>query len=251
MSINGINQSGNIYQKIASGKSINSSSDNPSGLAISEKLSSQIKGISKGTDNGVNSSSLLKTADGSAESVGEQLLRIKELAVQASNGTLNAGDKKNIQFEIKQIKDSIKDTVSQSEFNTQKLLDGSFANKNSVTGADGSGIKLNIKSIQLEDLGIEDFDVTKDFDISDIDAAIEKVSETRSDIGSMNNSIERTNIYNSVSKENIIAANSKLEGTDIGKEIIKQKSNEIVELFKQNLQKTEMDNKKQGLNLLL
>lgn len=184
-------------------------------------------------------------------SISEQLQRMKELALRASNGTLNNSDKLIIQDEIKQIKESINMTVSNTKYNGQRLLDGSFINKNSATGADGKGVKLSIDGISLSQLALEDFSVVGEFDIESINNAIKTVSGVRSSLGAISNRLNNSITYNKVSVESTFKAQNKLEDSDLTKEIIKSKNNQILEQFKINMQKKAQEEEKSKLNLVL
>jgi len=186
----------NIYSQLSSGKRINGASDDAAGLAIAQKMETQIRGYSRGTQNAEDSKNLYNTAESALGSVNDNLQRMRELSVQASNGTLTDGDRAIIQTEIEQIKSSISDVAKNTSFNTQTLLDGTFSDKNIASNPRGTGSKMSIKNSSLESLGIADFDVTKEFDIKQIDDAIQKVSDARSDIGAKTNALERTIKYN-------------------------------------------------------
>jgi flagellin len=250
MAINGIGAVMNQYQNIASGKRISNGSDDAAGLSISQKLESQLNGISKGVENGESGIDLLKTAEGGASGIGDQLQRMKELALQASNGILTDGDKQTIQDEISQIKQGIQDIANNTQFNTQKLINGNFMNKNMVLGANGEASEISINSLSLEGLGLENFDVTEEFDISEIEEAIETVSGTRSDLGSKENRLSFANRVGKIAGENIANSKSSIEDSDVVKEMMKMKSNQILEQFKISMQKNDAENKKRGLGVL-
>lgn len=244
---NNISQS---YEQLSSMQRINSASDDAAGLAISQKLESQVKGIDKGTENAIDMSNLLKTAEGSLDSIHDSLHRMRELSIKASNGILSDSDKSIIQDEINQIKESIGHTVKNTEFNTIKLLDGTFTNKNTATSPSGTGTSMNIKNTGLSTLGIEDFDVTEDFNIGDIDKAIEMVSSARSDIGSSTNRLDHTISYNNNASQNQREANSRISDLDFAKGIVNLKKNQIMEQYKFFAQKQSMSQAGGVLSLL-
>lgn len=238
------------YQQLSSMQRINSASDDAAGLAISQKLESQSRGLDKGTDNALDMSNLLNTAEGSLDSIHDSLHRMRELSVKASNGILSNDDKTIIQDEINQLKSSIADTVKNTQFNTIKLLDGTFTNKNTATNPSGTGTRMNIKNTGLSTLGIENFDVTEDFNIGDLDKAIEMVSSARSDIGSSTNRLNHTISYNNNASYNQIEANSRIRDLDFEKGIMNLKRNEIMQQYKFFAQKQSMTQGKGVLNLL-
>lgn len=193
MSINSVNRNLETnYKRLSSGKKINSAADDAAGLAIAEKLTAQINGFDKGITNTQDMQNLVHTAEGGLSNISDSLQRIRELALQASNGILTDSDKAIIQEEVGQLKNHIKKSADYTEFNRIKLLDGSFANKNTASSPNGSGMQISIENAALSSLGIEDFDVTGDFNIEDIDAALEKVNSSRAKIGAMENRMDYT-----------------------------------------------------------
>ncbi|MGA1847562.1 flagellin, partial [Deferribacter abyssi] len=111
-------------ERLSSGLRINHAADDASGLAISEKLRSQISGLKRATMNAQDGISMLQTAEGALEEVSSMLQRMRELAVQASNGTYTTNDRVELQKEIEQLKAEINRISSATEFNTKKLLNG-------------------------------------------------------------------------------------------------------------------------------
>ncbi len=182
--------SAQAYERLSTGLQINRAADNAAGLSITQGMSSEIKGMEQNVENIGSMNDLAKTAEGALNSIQDSLGRIRELSVQASNGILTDGDKSIIQSEISQLMQGIQDTSRNTEFNTMKLLDGSFANKNTAMSPDGSGMQISIESAALDNLGLSGYDVTGAFDLSDIDNAIEKVSDSRANLGSLANAFE-------------------------------------------------------------
>ncbi|MCD8553529.1 MAG: flagellin, partial [Seleniivibrio sp.] len=125
---NYVNQTSNNLSKnlerLSSGLRINSASDDASGLAISEKLRGQISGLSRASSNAQDGISMLQTAEGGLATIQEMTQRMRELAVQASNGVYTSNDRSEIQKEVDQLKDEIDRVASSTEFNTKKLLNG-------------------------------------------------------------------------------------------------------------------------------
>jgi len=251
MSVNGIGNNNSSYQKISSGKNINNSSDGASELTISENMNSQINGLTKAVDNAFYSENLLKVAEGGAESISEQLQRLKELAIQASSGTLTKGDKQNIQLEIDQIKEGITDIAKNTNYNSINLLDGSFANKNTASDKNGNGSNISIDGIGLEQLGLEKFSVLEDFNINDIDKALEIVSGVRSKIGAITNGLESNIRYNGIEIENTMDSLSKIADSDIAKEIMNLNNSKIIEQYKLSIQKKKQEEEQKKLNMIL
>ncbi|MBQ2592301.1 MAG: flagellin, partial [Candidatus Riflebacteria bacterium] len=132
--------------KLSSGLRINSAADDAAGLAISEKMRSQISGLNRAKLNAQDGVSMLQTAEGGLGETESIIQRMRELAIQGSNDTLTTNDRLEIQKEINQLRDAIDDIADSTEYNTKKLLDGSqtaliSASSKSVSGtANGSGV---------------------------------------------------------------------------------------------------------------
>lgn len=223
--------------KLSAGQRINSAADDAAGLAISEKMNAQISGSNQNVNNISDMGNLLNTAEGSLESINDSLSRIRELSVQASNGILTNDDKQMIQHEIEGLKKGILSSVNNTEFNTIKVLDGSFTNKNVAMNTNGSGSRISIENSSLETLGIKEFDVTKSFNIADIDKAIGRVTESRSKIGSASNAFEHAinNTKNKIINET--SAMSQIKDADVAAEISNYKKNNVLEQYYIAMQK--------------
>lgn len=218
-----------MYGKIASGLRIQSSADDAAGLAISEKLTSQENGLNKGTQNAQSGQNLLNVSDGALGSITDNLQRIRELAVQASNGLLTDSDKKDIQAEVDQLKQGIGDIADQTTFNTKPLLNGD-SSLYMATDSNGNSVSVNTTNATLSSLGIEDFDVTGNFSIDTIDKALDKVTTARAKGGAQYNALSSTISYNNYAAQNTAASNSRIEDLDIPKA--------LTDLTKQNLLNT-------------
>lgn len=142
-------------QRLSSGLRINSAKDDAAGLAISERMTAQVKGLDQARRNANDGISLAQTAEGALAEVGNNLQRIRELAVQAANSTNKAGDRQTIQNEVDQLKNEIQRMTEQTSFNGNKLLDGSFNAKTFQVGADaGQFITINeVANTNLTSLG--------------------------------------------------------------------------------------------------
>lgn len=142
-------------QRLSSGLRINSAKDDAAGLAISERMTTQIRGMNVAMRNANDGVSLAQTAEGSLASVSDGLQRIRELAVQSANATNSASDRAALDTEAQQLKDEIDRVATQTNFNGVKLLDGSFANQTFQVGAnDGETITVSdIANAQTSALG--------------------------------------------------------------------------------------------------
>lgn len=146
-------------QRLSSGLRINSAKDDAAGLSISERMTAQVKGLDQARRNANDGISLAQTAEGALSEIGNNLQRMRELAVQASNSTNKLGDRATIQAELNQLKDEIQRMTDQTSFNGNKLLDGTYSGKTFQVGAD-AGQMITIKEVgntNLTELG----DVTK------------------------------------------------------------------------------------------
>ena len=234
--INGIS-SVDMYSQIASGRRINSAADDAAGLTIAKKMESQETGLNTGSGNAKDGASMLNVADGALSQIGDSLQRIYELGVKASSG-LNTGEELGaIQSEIDQLLSDIEGVAKGTEFNTMKILDGSMADLDLATKPDGTGQKIQMVNSTLSALGIDGFDVTKDFDLSKITDAIDKVSESRSSMGAQTNALESAIRYNDYAAENTLSSRSRLEDLDMMKAITEQKKQETLNQYQLMMQK--------------
>lgn len=240
-----------LYQNMSSLKRISSAKDDPAGMAISQKMKSQTDGYKTAVNNIDNMNNLNKVAQGGLSSINDSLQRIRDLSLQASNGTLNSSDKNVIQGEINQLKTSISDVSRNTQFNTINLLDGSFEDKAVASKPYGTGSKMSIGDFSLEGLGIANLDVTKDFDVETIDNALSKVSSAQGKLGATYNALESNSNYNSVARENIAAANSRIEDLDIGAEITKLNTKNLLQQIQYQMQQKQMDKEVNKIDMLL
>lgn len=238
------------YSQLASGSKLQSAADGASELAIVQEEKAQIAGYNAGERNAEDGKSVLNVADAAMGGIGENLQRIRELAVKASNSAiLSDDDRKIIQEEVEQLKQGISDIAQNTEFNTKKLLDGSNTDMHIAAGADGSGPSLNTGDATLKALGIEDFDVTKNFSIKTIDDALSKVSSNRSSIGAQSNSLDYTIGYNTQTAYNLTAATSRMEDTDYEKAATERDKQQILQTYRFIMQKKQQDEERQKLSI--
>ena len=250
MAISSINSINKSYEQLSSMKKINSAADNAAGLSIVQKMESQTNGYDVGNSNGKAGQDLLKVADSGLASINDNLQRIRELAVQTSNGIYAPEDKQAIQYEIEGLKQGIQDAAKGTEFNTLKLLDGSMADLNLALNPDGTGMEIQMANSTLESLGIADFDVTGNFDIADIDKAIEKVNEARGSLGASYNALEYATNYSALASENLTASSSRIEDLDAEKAISDMKKQEVLDGYSLFMKRVQMQQEEQQLNVL-
>lgn len=253
MSVSSIS-SRNLYQnynQLSSGKRINSAADDAAGLAIAQKLLTQSNGYDVGSRNAATSQDMTKVAEGALSSISDSLQRIRELSVQASNTAIYGDSERGmLQQEIDQLKQSISDVASQTQFNTMNLLDGSMGESHVAFNPDGSGMSVNMPNATLEALGIADYDVTGDFDISDIDKALEMVTSARGELGATSNRLDYAISYNSYASYNTTASRSRLEDLDYVTAISDMKKNQVLEEYQIMMQKKQEDENGRVIRLL-
>lgn len=230
------------YGKFASGKQIASAADGAAELAIIQKEDAQARGYDVGADNMAAGKDLLNVADGALGSITDSLQRMRELAVQASNtAVMGDSEREAIQMEIDQLKQGISDIATQTNFNTKPLLDGSNQELNIMRDGNGNASAVELPNAMLQELGIADFDVTGDFDISDIDKALEKVSAGRGKVGAQTNALEYAYNYNKNTGLNTIGAKSRLEDLDYPEAISDLKKNQLLQEYAMHMQRKRME----------
>lgn len=221
-----------VTEKLSSGKGINSAADNAAGLGISEKMLSQIKGEIQAIKNAQDGISMVQTAESSLGSTTESLQRMRELAVQASNGTLSDTDRKVLNDEFTQLKDEISKTAQSATFNNKKLLDGSL-NETIATGADGTGTKVSVSDMSSNGLNIENLSIDNIKNATDaiekIEGAIDKVSVQRADLGAVSNSLEAEISNLTITEENTQAAQSQITDADMAKMMMQLTKEKILQ----------------------
>ncbi|BDG45776.1 MULTISPECIES: flagellin [Parageobacillus] len=212
-------QAAKNLEKLSSGYRINRAGDDAAGLAISEKMRGQIRGLEMAAKNAQDGISLIQTAEGALNETHAILQRMRELAVQAANDTNVTADRQAIQDEINALVSEINRIAANTEFNTQKLLDGTFSSKVFQIGANsGQSITLTIATMNASALGIAALAVTNAASannaITKINDAIEKVSTERSKLGAVQNRLEHTINNLGATAENLTAAESRIRDVD-------------------------------------
>lgn len=246
----GVSSINSLYTSLSSGYSINKAADNAAGLAIAQKLQSQANGYNVGANNAATMNDLINVADGGISSITDSLQRIRELSVQASNTAVySSEDISAMQYEIDGLKQSIQDAAKGTQFNTMSLLDGSRADLHVASNPDGTGMSIKMVNTTLESLGIADYDVTKDFDISVIDKALEKVSSARSSLGANSNALSTVINSNSYTSLNLTSAQSRIEDLDYPKAISDLQKERLLEQYKLNMIKKKSEDESLVLRL--
>lgn len=236
LSFNNTNASKNL-EKLSSGLKINRAGDDAAGLAISEKMRGQIRGLDMAAKNSQDGISLIQTAEGALNETHAILQRMRELAVQAGNDTNTDLDREAMQNEIDELTKEIDRIATTTEFNTQKLLSGKFETDGLVlqVGANsGQTITFNIGAMDTGTLGVDagTVDLTTQAGaasaITAIDGAISQVSAERAKMGAMQNRLEHTINNLGTSSENLTAAESRIRDVDMAKEMMEFTKNNIL-----------------------
>jgi flagellin len=222
-------------EKLSSGYKVNRAADDAAGLAISEKMRRQIKGLTQASTNAQDGISCVQTAEGALAEVHDMLQRMNTLAVQASNDTMTSADRGYLDQEVQALVSEINRVASTTTFNEKNLLDGTFTGKNLQVGAEsGQFIGISIKKMSASNIGITGVSVSggnntlAEAAISKIKVALASVSSQRADLGAIQNRLEHTikNLDNVV--ENTTAAESQIRDTDMAKEMVQFSNNNIL-----------------------
>ncbi len=229
-----------IYGKIASGKRIQTAADDAAGLAISNKLKKEENGYNVGAANIQDGIGVANIKDGALGSIQDSLHRIHELSIKASNGLYGDSEKRMIQDEIDQMLQDIESTAVGTQYNEMKLMDGSMADMHIATNPDGKGMKIQMQNTTLKALGIEGYSVMGDFDIKDIEAAMDKVTTARSNNGASTNRLEHAYNYNTSASLEMVSSRSRIEDLDIPKAVSEQKKDKLMEDYRMGMMRKKM-----------
>ncbi|MBL8766994.1 MAG: flagellin FliC [Planctomycetes bacterium] len=225
------------FKRLASGLRIATAADDAAGLAISERLRSQIRSLSQAERNGNDAISLTQTAEGGLNEVSNILIRMRELAVQANTGTVSDSDKDTLQNELSELVDEIDRIAQQAEFNDIALLDGSSTTVEFAVGiGDEAGvdtISVTLDSVRTTDLSIDTIDIGSSGDVSvalsAIDNAIDTISEFRGRLGSTENRLNSAIANLQQRVESLTAAESRIRDVDVAKESADLTRNNILQ----------------------
>lgn len=213
-------QAAKNIEKLSSGLRINRAGDDAAGLAISEKMRGQIRGLEMAAKNSQDAISLIQTAEGALNETHAILQRMRELAVQGANDTNTTIDRNQIQKELNQLISEIDRISNTTQFNTKNLLDGSLNATFQVGANSGQIINLTIATMNSTSLTVGAANISvadnslASSSIANIDAAINAVSQERSKLGALQNRLEYTINNLSTSAENLTAAESRIRDVD-------------------------------------
>lgn len=234
-------------EKLSSGQRINRAGDDASGLAVSEKLRSQVRGLNQAQRNIENGISFIQTTEGYLAETQDILHRMRELSVQGANGVYTSEDRMQIQVEVSQLVDEINRIASHAQFNGMNLLTGAFA-KNSAVGRTmqlqvGANMDQNkavfIATMTARALGLvgaqgnaEMISISSpegaNTTIGKLDTALKVVSKQRADLGAYQNRFESAAKGVAVASENLAAAESRIRDTDMASQMVDYMKNQIL-----------------------
>ncbi len=217
--------------KLSSGTRIVKAADDAAGLAISEKLRAQIRGVNQAERNANDGISMIQTAEGGLNETSNILVRLRELAVQSASDTVGDSERKFTDLEYQNLKQEMERISLSTEFNGKKLLNGSGDKYDFQVGINNNDFEDRIKydaartNSTMDGLGISELSVASkegsQTSLSSIDAAIQNVSGQRAELGAVQNRLTSTISNLQVSSENLSAANSRIRDTDFAAESAK------------------------------
>ncbi len=238
-------------EKLSSGYRVNRAADDAAGLSISEKMRGQIRGLEQASANAQDGQSLIQTAEGALGEIHSVLQRMRELTVQVANDTNVSADRRAIAYEIAALASEIDRIASQTEFNTMKLLDGSFTSKALQVGANSSQlIVFSIKQMTSNALSVDVSNIANKIATSTqatqngknltsliniVNSAITQVSLQRSKLGALQNRLDHTISNADNMAENLQSAESKIRDVDMADEMVSYSSLSIIQQAGQSM----------------
>ena len=236
-------------EKLSSGMRINRAGDDASGLAVSEKMRAQIRGLNKASENAQNGISFIQTAEGYLQETEDIIQRIRELAVQSSNGIYTDEDRTMIQVEVSSLIAEVDRVASHAQFNGMNMFTGRFARptgENNVTASMWLHIGANMDqrtqvfigtmsaaALGLRQVGTEEIMSLETPDnanraIGTLDEAIKKINKQRADLGAYQNRLEMTVRGLDIGAENLQASESRIRDTDMASEMVDFTKNQVL-----------------------
>ena len=235
--------------KLSSGMRINRAGDDASGLAVSEKMRSQIRGLNQAAKNAQNGISFIQTTEGFLQETTDIIQRIRELAVQSSNGIYSDEDRMQIQVEVSQLVAEVDRIASQAQFNGMNMLTGRFAASNGENMPTASmwfhiganmdqRVSMYIGTMTSQALGIREIGTENIMSISTpedanrsigtLDEALKKINKQRADLGAYQNRFEVAFAGINVAAENLQASESRIRDTDMASQIVEFTKNSVL-----------------------
>ncbi|MDF2882748.1 MAG: flagellin [Clostridiaceae bacterium] len=229
---------GKSMEKLSSGLRINRAGDDAAGLAISEKMRGQIRGLDQGSRNAQDGISLIQTAEGALNETHSILQRMRELSVQSTTATNTTADRTALQKEFGQLQKEVTRIATQTNFNTKTLLTGSFATASlqfQVGANAGEQIGLAITDMTATGLAVDSSKASigtasaASTAITTVNSAIAQVSTERANLGSVQNRLEHTINNLNTASENLQASESRIRDVDMAKEMMNYSKNNILQ----------------------
>ncbi|NIJ15501.1 flagellin [Sphingobium vermicomposti] len=212
-------------ERLSTGKRINSAKDDAAGLAIAATMTSQIKGMTQGIRNANDGISMAQTAEGALQEVTNMLQRMRELTVQAVNGTNDDDAKANIKTEVDALSAQITSTLTNTEFNGQKLFDGTAGDGAGTVTIQAGANSSDTVDIQFDDLATDlatvlglDVTTATSTDLDDFGTAIQGIATARATLGSVQNQLESVVNNLTANVTNLSDARSRIEDADFSSE---------------------------------
>lgn len=234
-------------EQLSSGQRINRAGDDASGLAVSEKLRSQIRGLQQAEHNIQNAVSFIQTTEGYLQNTQDILQRLRELSVQSANGIYTAEDRMQIQVEVSQLVDEVNRIASHAQFNTMNILTGAFAADSAVdmrmqfqVGANmDQSERIFVGTMTAAALGLQDAQgengimslsdaESANTAIGTIDSALRRVSSQRADLGAYQNRFETAQQGVAIAAENLAASESRIRDIDMASGVVDFVRNQIL-----------------------
>ncbi len=236
-------------EKLSSGEKINRAGDDASGLAVSEKMRSQIRGLNKASENAQNGISFIQVTEGYLQETTDIVQRIRELAVQSANGIYSDEDRMQIQVEVSQLVAEVDRIASQAQFNGMNMLTGRFAaqsGENSVTASMWFHIGANMDqrvqvfigtmtaaALGVRDIGSESVLTLETPELANraigtLDEALKKINKQRADLGAYQNRMEYAVKGLNISAENLQASESRIRDTDMAEQMVEFTKNQVL-----------------------
>ena len=237
-------------EKLSSGERINRAGDDASGLAVSEKMRAQIRGLNQASENAQNGISFIQTTEGYLQETTDIMQRIRELAVQSSNGIYSDEDRMQIQVEVSALVSEVDRIASSAQFNGMNMLTGRFAQpngENTVTGSMWFHIGANmdqrmqvyIGTMTAEALGVREIGTgdkitlaapdDANHAIGVIDEALKRINKQRADLGAYQNRMEYAVRGLDIGAENLQASESRIRDTDMASQMVEFTKNSVLQ----------------------
>jgi flagellin len=248
-------------ERLASGSRINHAGDDAAGLAISESLRAQVRGISMAERNAQDGVSLVQVAESAVGEISNILIRLRELGVQASSDTIGPNERKFLDLEFQENLKEIDRISNSTEFNRVPLLNGSASTFEIQVGTrnnpavdriklfDGANTDVNIVALGLNLATVADKTSAQNV-LSAIDSALQSVTSIRATFGAMQNRLQSIITNLQVSKENLSAANSRIRDADLAEETTELTKNQILQQSGISVLSQANTSTKAALNLL-